>query len=144
MAGKTVKLIIGIILLIAGVFLYLFNTPLYWLAIALGALGLIFIILALAAKRQLPSVVSQPTPPAETEPTAVEPAPETTEPAPETTEPAPEPPQEEIKPEVGPTAAPVPETTSDPQLQPEAGPPPAEAPELQVEEPKPEEPASPV
>ncbi|GEM_PF-1330016 len=61
MNGKSVKLIIGVILVVAALALRLFTAVSYWLAILLAAIGLIFIILAFAGKeRKLPAIAPQP------------------------------------------------------------------------------------
>ncbi|MBU4369249.1 hypothetical protein KKG58_00620 [Patescibacteria group bacterium] len=60
---KTVKLIIGIILLIVGIALYLLKTINPWFCLAIGVVGLILIILSFfcCKKKNLPAVTEAPT-----------------------------------------------------------------------------------
>lgn len=61
---KTVKLIIGIILLIVGIVLYLLKTLNPWVSLAIGVVGLILIILSFfwCKKKNLPAVTEAPAP----------------------------------------------------------------------------------
>lgn len=58
MTGKSIKLIIGVVLFVIAILLYLFSGLSYWLAIAVAAIGLIFIILSFLGKEKLPAVTS--------------------------------------------------------------------------------------
>lgn len=61
MKGKSVKLIIGIILLIVAVVLGLLNVLNSWLCLAIAVVGLIFVIFSFRAKeKNLPAVSSEP------------------------------------------------------------------------------------
>ncbi|MDA2922617.1 hypothetical protein MYX07_05135 [Patescibacteria group bacterium AH-259-L07] len=81
MAGKSVKLIVGIVLLVVAILLYLFGGLSYWLAIAVVAIGLIFVILSFLGKEKLPALTPQVEKPQETTKTAE--TPQAAAPAPE-------------------------------------------------------------
>jgi flagellar biosynthesis component FlhA len=64
MKGKGIKLIIGIVLLIVAIVLYLLATLNSWLCLAVGVLGLIFIVLSFSKEEKKesagPSLSSSP------------------------------------------------------------------------------------
>ncbi len=64
MKGKGIKLIIGIVLLIVGIVLYLLSALNAWLCLAIGVLGLIFIVLSFSKEEKKepagPSLASSP------------------------------------------------------------------------------------
>ncbi|MCH7759427.1 hypothetical protein IID20_03660 [Patescibacteria group bacterium] len=61
MSGKSIKLIIGVVLLVVALALYFFLTSLNYLVdVVIAVVGIIFIVLALISKEKLPAVVSQP------------------------------------------------------------------------------------
>jgi Flp pilus assembly protein TadB len=61
MKGKGIKLIIGIVLLIVGIVLYLLSALNAWLCLAIGVLGLIFIVLSFSKEeKKEPAVPEMP------------------------------------------------------------------------------------
>lgn len=73
MSGKSVKLIIGVVLLVVALALYFFVGSLNYLVdVVIAVVGVVFIVLALVSKEKLPAVTSQPetseAPPAESKP----------------------------------------------------------------------------
>lgn len=66
MFGKNVKFILGFICIALGIVVYFVSSTWIWLAIAFGALGLVFLVLAFITKKNLPMPVQQPQVPQET------------------------------------------------------------------------------
>lgn len=109
MTGKSIKLIIGIILLIIALALYFFSGLASWIALIPAVIGIVLIVLAFTGKAKLPAVSLQPEAPAKTEP-AAEPAPKV-EPEEAVAVPEPEQPSAEVSsPEQTPEKPPVAES----------------------------------